>query len=181
MKRNALIALIITAIVALSSCGNENKKQGGVTNSSAAASAVEEQVTDDTVITFSDDRIAMVFKEYQQMRMALINSNFKEFQVKASALGLKLTDDKFDLESIVLNIATAQDIEKQRELFAQLTTTLEPIFKESLSGGTIYKQFCPMAFNNEGGYWLSDASEIYNPYFGDKMLRCGKITETLEK
>ena len=30
-----------------------------------------------------------------------------------------------------------------------------------------------MAFNNEGAYWLSDAEQIRNPYFGDKMLTCG--------
>ncbi len=181
MKRHVIIFLTVTALFAISSCGNKKKVQESENSSSSAAPATKEQQAVDAGITFSDDRIAMVFEEYQQIRLALINSNFKEVQVKASALGLKLTDDNFEIESIVLDMATAQNIEKQRELFAQLTTSLEPIFKESLSGGKVYKQFCPMAFNNEGGYWLSDASEIYNPYFGDKMLRCGKVTETIEK
>jgi len=181
MKRNVIIALSVTAIFAFSSCGNKKKVEESENSSPSTAPVANEQQADETGITFSDDRIAMVFDEYQQMRISLINSNYKEVQEKASALGLKLTDDYFDLESIVLNVSTAQNIEKQRELFAQLTTTLEPIIKESLNGGTVYKQFCPMAFKNKGGYWLSDASEIYNPYFGDKMLRCGKVTETIEK
>lgn len=181
MKRNVIITLTVTAIFTVSSCGNEKKVQGSKNSSVSTATAAKEQQAVDSSITFSDDRIAMVFEEYQQMRIALINSDFEEVQVKASALGLKLSDDYFDIESIVLDMATAYNIEKQRELFSQLTTTLEPIIKESLSEGKVYKQFCPMAFNNEGGYWLSDASEIYNPYYGDKMLKCGKVTETIEK
>jgi hypothetical protein len=181
MKRNVIIALTATAIFAVSSCGNEKKVQESEDGSASTAPSTKEQHAIDTGITFKDDRIAVVFEEYQHMRMALINSNFEDVQVKASALGLKLTDDYFEIESIVLDLATAYNIEKQRELFSQLTTTLEPFIKESLSGGKVYKQFCPMAFNNEGGYWLSDASAIYNPYYGDKMLKCGKVTETMEK
>ncbi|MFT4674108.1 MAG: hypothetical protein ACI9R6_001009, partial [Saprospiraceae bacterium] len=30
-------------------------------------------------------------------------------------------------------------------------------------------------FNNTGGYWLSNSKEIRNPYFGSKMLKCGRI------
>ena len=175
-----IITLTVTALFAVSSCGNEKKVQENKNSSASTPPATKEQQLVDSGITFSDDRIAMVFEEYQQIRMALINSNFEEVQIKASALGLKLTDDYFDIESIVLDMATAYNIEKQRELFSQLTTTLEPIIKESLRGGKVYKQFCPMAFNNEGGFWLSDASEIYNPYYGDKMLKCGKVTETIE-
>jgi hypothetical protein len=36
-----------------------------------------------------------------------------------------------------------------------------------------------MAFNNTGGFWLSDSKTIRNPYFGDKMLTCGQVRETL--
>jgi hypothetical protein len=181
MKRHIIIVLSVTALFTIASCGNKKKVEESENSSSSAAPDDMEQLAENTGITFSDEKNAMVFKEYQQIRLALINSNFEEVRVKANALGLKLTDDHFEIEAIVVDMATAQNIEKQRELFAQLTKTLEPIIKESLSGGKVYKQFCPMAFNNEGGYWLSDAAEIYNPYFGDKMLRCGKVTETIEK
>jgi Cu(I)/Ag(I) efflux system membrane fusion protein len=36
-----------------------------------------------------------------------------------------------------------------------------------------------MAFNDKGAYWLSDKEAIRNPYFGDKMLTCGSVEETL--
>jgi hypothetical protein len=37
-----------------------------------------------------------------------------------------------------------------------------------------------MAFNNKGDFWLSDNEEVLNPYFGDKMLRCGEVVEVIE-
>jgi hypothetical protein len=36
-----------------------------------------------------------------------------------------------------------------------------------------------MAFNNTGGYWLSNSKEIRNPFFGDKMLKCGRIEKEI--
>jgi hypothetical protein len=44
----------------------------------------------------------------------------------------------------------------------------------------VYHTFCPMAFDDKGGYWLSEEKKVYNPYFGDEMLHCGKVTETLD-
>lgn len=43
----------------------------------------------------------------------------------------------------------------------------------------LYAVFCPMAFNGKGAYWISENKEIRNPYYGDKMLKCGKIEEVL--
>jgi Cu(I)/Ag(I) efflux system membrane fusion protein len=37
-----------------------------------------------------------------------------------------------------------------------------------------------MADNDTGGYWLSTEEQIMNPYFGDMMLHCGEVSETLE-
>ena len=36
-----------------------------------------------------------------------------------------------------------------------------------------------MAFDNQGAYWLSNAKQIRNPYFGEKMLTCGEVKEKL--
>ena len=37
-----------------------------------------------------------------------------------------------------------------------------------------------MAFEGKGDYWYSTSEEIRNPYFGDKMLKCGRVDETIE-
>jgi len=36
-----------------------------------------------------------------------------------------------------------------------------------------------MAFDKKGAYWISENREIQNPYFGDKMPKCGEIKEEL--
>ena len=33
--------------------------------------------------------------------------------------------------------------------------------------------YCPMAFTNEGAYWVQAAGKLRNPYEGAMMLRCG--------
>ena len=44
----------------------------------------------------------------------------------------------------------------------------------------VYYQYCPMAFNNKGAYWLSNQATIRNPYFGDEMLECGQVEDSLD-
>jgi Cu(I)/Ag(I) efflux system membrane fusion protein len=46
-------------------------------------------------------------------------------------------------------------------------------------GGKVYQQFCPMAFDNAGANWLSNDAAIRNPYFGDKMLECGEVKDSI--
>ena len=71
-------------------------------------------------------------------------------------------------------------IEKQRKQFQQITKLLIPILQAyGVEGETIYIQHCPMAFNNRGADWLSAEEKIQNPYFGDKMMKCGSVTGTI--
>jgi Cu(I)/Ag(I) efflux system membrane fusion protein len=39
----------------------------------------------------------------------------------------------------------------------------------------VYIEYCPMAFDFVGAYWISGEKAIKNPYFGDKMLTCGEV------
>jgi Cu(I)/Ag(I) efflux system membrane fusion protein len=36
-----------------------------------------------------------------------------------------------------------------------------------------------MANNNKGAVWLSMEEEIRNPYYGDAMLTCGSLIDSL--
>ena len=90
-------------------------------------------------------------------------------------------EERMELKNLAQDMANTDDIETLRELFAQFTEKAGPMFEDALSEGTIYKKFCPMAFNNEGAYWYADVKEITNPYFGDKMLKCGSVKKTINK
>jgi hypothetical protein len=37
-----------------------------------------------------------------------------------------------------------------------------------------------MAFDDQGADWLSAEEQIRNPYFGDKMLKCGLVEQDLK-
>lgn len=67
-------------------------------------------------------------------------------------------------------------IDHQREHFATLSQNMFSLLKDAkMNTFPVYQQYCPM----KKAYWLSESNEIKNPYFGDKMLDCGKVTETL--
>ncbi len=70
--------------------------------------------------------------------------------------------------------------EKKRINFDVISGTFYTMLnKAELKNANIYHQYCPMAFNDKGAYWMSDIEEIKNPYFGSKMLECGEVIEVL--
>jgi len=85
------------------------------------------------------------------------------------------------LNSSAKAVSSSGDIETQRKAFAALSESLYNSIKMfGLVNKTLFYQFCPMADKNKVAYWLSDISEIRNPYFGDAMLTCGETKETLK-
>ncbi|NBC83942.1 MAG: efflux RND transporter periplasmic adaptor subunit [Bacteroidetes bacterium] len=84
---------------------------------------------------------------------------------------------KNNLETIV----SSEDIDKQREAFAPFNLAFYKSLKQfGLPEGTVYYQYCPMAVGDDGAYWFSSQEEIRNPYFGDAMLKCGEVSETID-
>jgi len=47
-------------------------------------------------------------------------------------------------------------------------------------GQKVYYQFCPAAFDNTGGYWLSDKIDSGNPYMHDKDNDCSQVNDSLD-
>ncbi|MFT7036414.1 MAG: hypothetical protein ACJA2S_004943, partial [Cyclobacteriaceae bacterium] len=78
------------------------------------------------------------------------------------------------------HIIDTNDPSKQRDHFNTLSDNVYDLIKStSANERAIYRQFCPMAMNNKGAYWLSAEKEVNNPYFGDMMLHCGSVKEEL--
>lgn len=98
---------------------------------------------------------------------------------EAHELWMKVLEE---IDKELLEINSTKDLEKQRVAFDNLTGTLYQSLKTfGVSEAEIYYQYCPMAFSNQGGYWLSKQKEIENPFFGEKMLSCGETKEVLQK
>lgn len=77
-----------------------------------------------------------------------------------------------------LAISKTSDVDDQRELFGMLSTSMIALTKAT-KPAKAYVQFCPMAAGGQGASWLSDKKEVRNPYYGDKMLKCGSVKEEI--
>lgn len=79
-------------------------------------------------------------------------------------------------------LADTKDVDEARRHFKPLSGQMVALAKAfgPFGGETIYVQHCPMADDNAGADWLSLDREIRNPYFGNKMLKCGSVTETIQ-
>ena len=137
-----------------------------------------------------------VFDRYITLKNSLVKSDIKEaakaaneVQNALSKVDMKLlTDDSHmkwmdisgNLNKQIKIIATSGEIEEQRMAFSNFSNQFYKAVKNfGLMGKTAYYQFCPMAFENKGAYWLSESKTIQNPYYGEKMMDCGETKETL--
>lgn len=78
-------------------------------------------------------------------------------------------------------IKGSTDVEQQRKQFEFVSDAMiRSIEAFGTIGNTYYVQFCPMANNNQGADWISVQENIQNPYFGDKMMKCGSVKRTLK-
>lgn len=126
---------------------------------------------------FNDPKVEAVFEQYLEVESALINTDAVNTADEASKLEPLLKDLNADeaTQTAVSAMADSEDISVQRENFEALSSGVEKMLQGALKSGTIYKQYCPMAFNNKGASWLSTSRDVLNPYFGDKMLKCGRV------
>ena len=160
----------------------------------ATAEAAEPQFQVDA--TFQN-QLASVFTSYVELKDAFVSSDAgkvkteaKETNESLAKVDMKLVSGAAHndwmsyltpLQSSLKEIQESSDIEAQRKAFSTLSDNLYKSVKAfGLGGKEAFYEFCPMAFNNEGAYWLSDQAQIKNPYFGDKMLTCGEVKEKLK-
>lgn len=199
--------LILTAVVFLfAQCGGAKKEEAAdhehdhakheehASTESEIAAAGAPQFTVDAAF---QKQLSDVFTAYVALKEAFVASDPAKVKTEASATlkSLAGADMKLltgaahndwmtylgGLEGALKKIEGSADIEEQRKLFVDVTDGLYKSIKAfGLGGATAYYEFCPMAFDNQGAYWLSNEEKIRNPYFGDKMLTCGNVQEKLQ-
>ena len=131
-------------------------------------------------VAMSTTQTEAIFDAYLNLSDALIKSDAKQAQKHADALVEAYEHDENEIVLLAVTISEVEDLEEQRNLFYQLSQRMEQFITINLETGKVYKQFCPMAFNDTGAYWFSTSEEIINPYYGDAMLHCGTIQKTIE-
>jgi Cu(I)/Ag(I) efflux system membrane fusion protein len=137
-----------------------------------------------------------VIREYLALKDALVATDrgaaSRSARIFLEALnGLEYQQQPWDLRQFVQKnagplkataraVETAKYVEAQRQQFLYLSERMIQCIRTMGAGGqTLYVQHCPMAFNNQGGDWVSAERPVLNPYFGDEMLHCGIVKDSL--
>lgn len=126
---------------------------------------------------FNNEEVAANYSAYLKLKDALVATDAEAAQTAAKKLS---ENTEAEIIEVANKIAETSDIEAQRKAFSELTAMMEPMLENAIASGKIYKQFCPMAFQGKGDYWFASSEEIKNPYFGDKMLHCGRVEKTIQ-
>jgi len=161
MKTKATFFVLIAAFI-LASCGKSS------TTTEAQTPAKE-----------TNEALKTVLTGYFDVKNALVGDDASKAKEAATALAASTGEYADELNASLSIIASSNDIEEQRTAFETLSMNLYDAAKEGGAGITIYKQYCPMAFDDKGAFWLSDEKKVLNPYFGVSMLRCGKVQEVI--
>lgn len=147
------------------------------------------QSFDRLLAAYIDVKDALVASDSSKVNAAagallLAADSLKTEEIKGDSTGaLKATAHDFALtiNGSAKGIMGEKNLDDKRKDFELVTDALYNLIRTvKYSGKKVYYNFCPMAFNNKGAYWMSTESEIKNPYFGSKMLTCGEITDSLD-
>lgn len=165
MKTKITLLVLLFAFI-LSSCG-----QSSSTKSDDKAVVKETKQTNEALKT--------VLTGYFDVKNALVSDDAAKAKAAASSLTSLTGAYAGKLNETLTAISATDDIEAQRAAFETLSINIYGLAKDGGAGLTVYKQYCPMAFDNKGAYWLSNKKEVLNPFFGASMLRCGSVKETI--
>ncbi|MBI2280389.1 MAG: efflux RND transporter periplasmic adaptor subunit [Bacteroidetes bacterium] len=177
-----------------------NMKAGEKTDETEMANMKKKIVIDQSKIPAKfKSQLGTVVNSYLLLKEKLTNDNANiQTDVKAIQKSLKTVDMSLVMEDAhnewmkALNslnkelklLEKAVNIEEQRNHFLTISKSLSDAVQklgiQMEADKTLYIEFCPMANENKGGYWLSLEKEIKNPYFGKKMLKCGEVKATIK-
>ncbi|MCD2259573.1 efflux RND transporter periplasmic adaptor subunit [Psychroserpens luteolus] len=150
-----------------------------------------------TVSEKFQEQLKVVYNDYINLKDALVQENSKNTSVSATSLfnnlskvDMKLLSDNNahihwmslvkEIQSSATSISKTSDIKAQRDHFKHLSSHLINAVQLFGVKEKVYVEFCPMADNNNGAYWLSKEEKVLNPYFGKAMLKCGSVKEIIE-
>ena len=143
------------------------------------------------------NQLKSVFNEYINLKNALVKDDSKSVVAESKKLldNLSKVDmqllksDKThnhwmsiekEIKMVTVSISKTLDLKEQRNHFKDLSTYLTNAIEVFGINEKVYHQFCPMANNNKGAYWLSKEEKVINPYYGEAMLTCGEVKQIIE-
>ncbi len=133
----------------------------------------------------NNKQLSQLLNSYYDIKNALVAGNAATASLKAqefvratNSIDYKIISEG-NINTLLKDatpISESKDIKEQRLHFANLSDNMYTIAKAvKLSDQPVYYVYCPM----KKSYWLSNDKIIKNPYYGNAMLTCGSVKETL--
>lgn len=142
------------------------------------------------------NQLNTVFNAYLKLKDALVKDNnnlakntANEIVKTITSVDMKLLTNPeahnhwMVIQKEVLSSAkaiTSSNLEMQRSHFKHLSAHLIKAVKLFGVNQTVYEQFCPMADDNKGAYWMSLNKDIKNPYLNADMRTCGEVKNIIK-
>ncbi|NEV94434.1 DUF3347 domain-containing protein [Psychroflexus sediminis] len=139
----------------------------------------QKEMSQNMDLEFKDQQLGEAFEHYIHLKEALVASKTEVAKKAAGKLeaSLENVNGGETAKTAVTKFSSSTGLEEQREAFKGLSLEMLSLVKAGeLSKGEVYLEYCPMAKAS----WLSTSQEIRNPYYGDKMLKCGTVKETIK-
>ena len=140
----------------------------------------------------SDTKAEAILNDYFNLKDALVADDTKKAAQEGSKLAASLkafdaskytAEEQKELADIIEDATehaehiAKSDMGHQREHFKTLSKDMSDLIAITGTKNTLYEQFCPMY--DGGSSWLSSSDQVRNPYYGSKMLKCGKVKKTI--
>ena len=196
MKTLYIILLTVLITSAISSC-----TKGRIEDQATDSLTISTDTADVTLKVFQSDenfktRFSNFYSGYLELSDAFVASDINKILQAAGELNNSLSSietssldnaaqeswkaNSTEIEIALHEIGTSKDLEIQRIAFSTISNHFYELIQAfGIKNQKAYYTYCPMAFDDKGGYWISSKAEIRNPYFGDKMLTCGVVKAEL--
>jgi Cu(I)/Ag(I) efflux system membrane fusion protein len=123
-------------------------------------------------VTYADKWAAILKQHIDSLPLGRLRMDSAKLGAISMATG--------SISAELAGILGEKELEEKRAGFEAVSDMLYDLIQSTgLKGKTVYRQYCPMAFNDRGAYWLSKSSKLQNPYFGNGMLGCVEVTDSL--
>lgn len=167
-------------------------KEGGKTMTGHEGHIMDKKIEKTTFDTSVEKSFQPVIEAYIDLKDAFIKSDIslasnksEAFRKALDAISVREREQAHNYWSILhktsKGINESVDLVHQRKQFQIISDKLiEMVRSFEKVNSKLFVQFCPMADNDNGAYWLSKEEQVLNPYFGDKMLKCGSVKEVIE-
>ncbi|MBS1689794.1 MAG: DUF3347 domain-containing protein [Bacteroidetes bacterium] len=194
-----LYLIFFVASLSIISCNSNTNNNTKNTSDTSAAKAIPATAPTSKLNEAGTQKLTTMLADYYGLKNAMLSLD----ATKADSFAKKLNASTADMQAYAAKDTASRQIspyldsmntglqqiaaikdpscKRQQVPFSKVSDQLFAILKKTeLRNANIYLQHCPMALEEKGAHWLSNETEIKNPYFPKTMIDCGDLEDSLK-